>query len=266
MKQEEGWDNEGHSVVHTFPLKAAPLEKSKRFKLSLEDPKYYKEEPGYDPPKEWPEPLPGMLGRSTTLEEIAIQQKVHDLQCKHLEGFGIDACRVYQQSKVQYVLEAITSSDKECPICHEQKADAPAVRAHIRAKHMDVTPFPCPSCDKQFGNNQLLRAHLKTHEDKNKFPCSHEDCKKSFPTLGRYNAHLKTHDPQNFVSCPYCGKVFQDKKNLPDHKKTCQQQPGGRQAASKDFKCEYCPKEYYKKKDLKYHLKHSHASRATQKS
>ena len=75
---------------------------------------------------------------------------------------------------------------------------------------------------------------MKTHADKNKFSCTHEGCTRGFPSQGRLNSHLKTHDPANAVSCKHCGRVFNAKKNLLPHEKTCKHQPGGRAAAVRD--------------------------------
>ena len=48
----------GHRMVEFSPLQHALLEKEPNFKLSEEDPKFYKNEVGYNPVKEWEEPLP----------------------------------------------------------------------------------------------------------------------------------------------------------------------------------------------------------------
>ena len=114
-------DEDGHRMVENFPLSHAPLEKEPRFKLSEEDPKVYKTEVGYYPVKEWEELLP----TSSTSEpassidpaKIRLCQQVHDMQVKVLEAFGIDACRQYEQGKVEHVLEAVQVNDKECPLC-----------------------------------------------------------------------------------------------------------------------------------------------------
>ena len=177
-------------------------------------------------------------------EKVRLCQQVHDLQVEVLASFGIDACRHYQQNKVEHVLEAVQHDDVQCPLCHKGLASGAAIRSHIRSKHMDVTPFVCSKCDKTFGDNQQLRGHMKTHVDKDKFPCTHPGCTRGFPSLGRLNSHLKTHDPTQHVSCKHCGKVFNAKRNLAPHEKTCKQQPGGKKAAVKDKACLFCPKTF----------------------
>ena len=263
-------------MVDFAPLQHAPLEKEANFQLSAEDPKYYKNEVGYHPVKEWAEPLP--IPPSTSTEEpqpafnidpekIRLCQEVHDMQVRVLESFGVDACREYEESKVEHVLEAVQVTDSCCPLCKKPlKGGGTAIKTHIRAKHMRTTPFSCDECSKTFGNNQLLKSHQKTHNQPTQFPCTHQGCNKSYPTKGRLNSHLKTHDPQNFVQCQFCSKTFTAKKNLAPHEKTCKQRPGGKAAVVRDKQCPYCVKSYPHQKDLKYHIDTKHASRAGKKS
>ena len=267
VKHSEFLDEDGHRIVENYPLSHAPLEKEPNFELSGEDPKFYKTEVGYNPVKEWEEPLPTAASSSEPElnidpAKIRLCQQVHDMQVKVLESFGIDACREYEQGKVEHVLEAVQVKDKECPLCKKPlKGGGNAIKSHIRAKHMDVTPFACKVCAKTFGNNQLLRGHMKTHKDK-KFPCTNKDCKLSFPSQGRLNSHLKTHDEKEMVKCQFCPKTFNAKKNLAPHEKTCANNPAGK---VRDKLCPYCPKGYLHQKDLKYHIDHVHASRAGRK-
>ena len=95
-------------------------------------------------------------------------QKVHDLQVEILGAMGVDACREYEHSKVEYIIEAVQADDSSCPLCKKVLKDGAAVRTHLRAKHMDSTPFTCDQCSKSFGDNQLLKSHKKTHTDANK--------------------------------------------------------------------------------------------------
>ena len=221
-------------MVQLFPLQHAPLEKEADFELSQEDPKYYKNEVGYNPVKEWEEPLPTPPSTSTSdttpqfnidPAKIRKYQQIYDMQVKVLEAFGVDACKTYEQNKIENVIEAVQVNDKACPLCKKPlKGGGAAIKSHIRAKHMDTTHFVCDVCNKSFGNNQLLNEHKKTHKEK-KFPCTSKGCKLSFPTQGRLNSHLKTHDAKNVVKCQYCPKTFNAQKNLAPHEKTCANNP-----------------------------------------
>ena len=66
VRHKEYYDDEGHKMVQLSPLQHAPLEKEADFQLSQEDPKYYKNEVGYHPVKEWEEPLPTSPYTSST--------------------------------------------------------------------------------------------------------------------------------------------------------------------------------------------------------
>ena len=260
-------------MVENFPLQHAPLEKEPDFELSQEDPKYYKNEVGYSPVKEWEEPLPTPPSTSAgepeppasniDPEKIKMCQEVHDMQVRILESFGVDACRSFEENKVEHILEAVQVEDDQCPVCKKKlKGGGAAIKTHIRAKHMRSTPFVCGDCSKSFGNNQLLKSHQKTHTQPAQFPCTHKGCKKTYPSKGRLNSHLKEHDPKNTVKCQYCPKTFAGKRNLAPHEKTCNMRPGGKAAAVRDKQCPYCVKAYFHQKDLKYHIATVHPSRA----
>ena len=267
VKKREKRDKDGHIISHTLNLEAAPLQKSSAFKLDLEDPKYYKNELGYSPRKEWDEPLPSsQQGQVATIsqERVKLALQVHHTQVKFLHSLGIDACREYQQTNVQYVLEAVTSKDLSCKLCDKVCASAVSLRSHIRTTHMDTTPFQCGKCKKYFGDNSTYNAHLKVHAAKAaRFPC--DQCDRDYPDQGRLNSHKKVHDISTHVQCRFCGKDISQKKNLATHEKTCPQQPGGKDAAVKDVLCPHCDKTFYHQKDLCYHLNNSHTSRAKQK-
>ena len=130
--------------------------------LKDEEKGIYKKEVGYEPEREWEEELPidedvqPQPGTSTEpdflphafQEKIKLCQQIHDLQVEMLQGFGIDACRQFQQTKIDNIIEAVQPDDTECPLCHKQLKGGLAVKGHLRAKHMDSTPFKCSVCEK----------------------------------------------------------------------------------------------------------------------
>ena len=144
----EHYDDDGHKIVTNHPLGHAPLEKEPEFKLSEEDPKLYKADIGYHPVKEWEEPLPTSSSDEPPVstidpEKVKMCQKVHDLQVEILGAMGVDACREYEHSKVEYIIEAVQADDSSCPLCKKALKGGVAVRTHLRAMHMDSTPFKC---------------------------------------------------------------------------------------------------------------------------
>ena len=97
-------------MVDTFRLEAAALEKGTDFDLEKEDPQHYKDEVGYHPAREWEDiPLPQLATTAQSISQQVIKMalQIHHTQVKFLHSLGIDACREYQQSNVEYVLEAV---------------------------------------------------------------------------------------------------------------------------------------------------------------
>ena len=273
MKKVEREDDDGHIVLDSFPLTAGPLTRSKTFILAEEDPAIYKEDVGFNPPREWPdEPLPVSnkdLLPTVTKKHIQMALSVHHAQVKYLHSLGVDACKEYAAQRVDYILEEVVAGDVKCKVCGESKSSTQSLKNHIRARHMETTPYECKTCHKYFGDSSTHKAHLKKHQkgpDVEKFPCDFEGCSKVYSNQSRLTQHKKIHDPANHVACKWCGKVFNAKKNCTTHEKSCDKQPGGRKGVPRDIKCEFCPKDFIHQKDYKYHLKTAHASRAGKKT
>ena len=266
VKQKDRWDEDNRKVVDYYRLDVEPLKKGKGFDLAAEDPAYYKNEVGYSPDREWEnEPLPSLEGAAQSISSSVIKMalEVHHSQVKFLHSLGVDACREFQQTNVEYILEAVQPNQTLCSICNTDQASTQALRGHIRSKHLDATPWKCNQCDKFFGDNSTYKSHLKIHQHPNQHKC--DVCDKGYPSLSRLNAHKKVHDPSTYVNCKWCDKQFRNKKNLPPHEKTCKKQPGGRDAAVRDKKCPYCDSDYFHQKDLTHHISEKHKSRAHQK-
>ena len=254
-------------MVDTYRLEAVPLEKGSDFDLEKEDPQHYKDEIGYHPAREWEDiPLTQLATapQSISKQVIKMALQVHHTQVKFLHFLGIDACREYQQTNVEYVLEAVQPGEVKCKVCGEEKSSTQALKGHIRAKHMDATPYHCKECQKYFGDNSTYIAHKKIHDQSSKVV--YGTCQRVFPLQSRLTQHAKTHDVSKQVQCQYCNKTFNAKKNLAPHEKTCGQQPGGKKAAVGDKICQFCPKAFFHQKDLNYHVKNTHKSHARQKS
>ena len=182
-KHIEWWDEDGHRVVDTFTLEAAPLKCSTNFVLVDEDPKYYKDDLGHNPRKEWDEPLP--VAKSTdpvptvSDQHIKMALEIHHSQVKYLHSLGVDACKEYSQQRVDYILEAVVAGDLVCKVCGSTKKSTQSLRSHIRARHMESTPYECKTCNKFFRDNSTYTAHKKKHDPKaKKFPCTEDNCQK----------------------------------------------------------------------------------------
>ena len=170
---------------------------------------------------------------------------------------GIDLCKDMEDTENQFVLEAVQAKEKDCLICQKKCHNTQRLRAHIRAQHMNQTPFHCAECDKYFGDSNTLKLHNRKHDpDATVFPCDHEGYDKVFREKGRLTQHKKIHNPQfNDVPCKFaCGSKFTEKKNRVAHEKYCSKNP----ALPLRSQCPYCPKDFGRLKDLKKHVKKHH--------
>ena len=133
VKQTEQWDVDGHKVVDTYRLEAAPLKKGSDFDLEKEDPQHYKDEIGYHPAREWEDiPLPQLATTAQSISQQVIKMalQVHHTQVKFLHSLGIDACREYQQSNVEYVLEAVQPGEYMQGVWGEEVINSSSERSH----------------------------------------------------------------------------------------------------------------------------------------
>ena len=120
--------------------------------------------------------------------------------------------------KVEYVLEAVQPKDTECPICKEPLSSGVRIKAHIRAKHMDITEFQCKECLKSFGDNQTLIYHERSHDPAARVHVC-DQCGKSNVIQSRLTEHWKVHLPENIDQpCKFCGKKIKEIKNLRAHR------------------------------------------------
>ena len=196
---------DGVDRIYTYALECAPLQKSKCFDLTKDDPKIYSEEDlvGYNPEREWkniPLPQPSAAA-AQSVQQVSIPDEVikkaqnqHDALCKWMKTAGIDLCKDMEDTENQFVLEAVQAKEKDCPICQKKCHNTQRLRAHIRTQHMNQTPFHCADCDKYFGDNNTLKLHNRKHDpDATVFACDEEDCDKVFREKGRLTQHKKLH-------------------------------------------------------------------------
>ena len=109
---------DGVDRIYTQALECAPLQKSKQFDLSKEDPKTYSKEDlvGYSPDREWkniPLPQPSAAAAQSVQpvsipgEVVKKAQNQHDVLCKWMKTAGVDLCKDMENTENQFVLEAV---------------------------------------------------------------------------------------------------------------------------------------------------------------
>ena len=256
-------------MVDTYALECLPLEPSATWKLAEEDPLVYirEDREGYNPARQWSsEPYPRVPEPTRSTDPVpepapALDLKqplaMHHLMVDYCLSLGEDPCRNYQATKVSNIVESIVAGDKECSICHEKLSNTQRLRAHVRAQHMDETPFHCDECDRHFGDKSTLNLYMRKH-DKDAPTHACPTCQKPFTVKSRMKEHEKSHLLENLDQpCQFCGKKIRELKNLRQHERNCKQNPNKETRKQ----CPYCPKDYQQKKDLRHHVKTSHASR-----
>ena len=256
-------------MVDTFALECEDLEPSANWTLAGEDPLVYLNEDreGYNPARQWPQqPFPTVPEPATPTDPVPEASPTIDLKqplaMHHLLtdwclSLGEDPCRLYQLQKVSHLLEAVQAKTTECPVCHDKLSNTQRLRAHIRAKHMEVTPHHCEPCNRYFGDAATLNLHKRKH-DKDAVTYACPTCNKVYTVKSRLTEHLKSHLPENLNQpCRYCGTVIKEKKNLKSHEANCKSNTQKKPR----IKCPYCTRDYQQKKDLKVHVKNHHESR-----
>ena len=225
---------------------------------------------GYNPSRQWPDlPLPTLPPDAPEQEappafdpeKVKCAMAVHHLQTDFLKGLGFDPCKEYAENQVTSILEAVMPHDKRCPICKEELFNTQRLKAHLRAKHMEKTPFYCSICDKYFGDKATLNLHNRKHDTNCPlFICN--TCQKVFTVQSRLREHQKSHLPQNIDQpCRHCGKTIKERKNLVNHEKFCKMNP----EPPARLQCPYCARSYIQKKDLRKHCKDHHKGRDWEK-
>ena len=115
--------------LYTHALECQPLEKSRKFVLSKEDPQLYSNEDltGFQPDREWPDiPLPALKPQDRARAPVIVPEEVirkaqsqHDVLVDWIKVVGVDLCHEMEHMQNQHILEAVVAKQKECDICHK---------------------------------------------------------------------------------------------------------------------------------------------------
>ena len=272
----------GNSVeYHPMLLDVAPMERVAGWTLEGEDPKLYTPDqlwkggrrewpdipfptptaPQGARPKEVPQPEPeeeeelqarGPFHRSDPQMKDLLE--IHHSLVKLLKTMGVDACKDYQSTRLQSILENIQSTDLECRVCGKVYKTAAKMKRHFRKRHIGITKYQCNQCQKYYTDAGSLKTHMASHDaSKNPFSC--KKCSKTFPTKGQLGQHIPSHDDKGKFVCKFagCGKKFKWKKGKKEHQAKCDFNPDV--ADQPPHKCpgEGCPKGYWDHRSLLRH-------------
>ena len=230
-------------------MECAPLEKVGGWSLDTEDPSLYTPEKLWKGSRrEWPEiPLPGYAAPSRATgaipkpgtsteeeEEITSQQRgphhpdkeqikelleIHHSITNVLKSMGHDACKLYQESRMELVLDQIKSTDLDCKICGKHYKRSSRMKNHFRRRHLGKTKHQCPTCHKFYTDGSSLRNHMNTHDEK-QFPYACTKCSKTYSTKSKLAQHTPVHDKAQYA-CKFtdlgCEKEYKWPKGKKEH-------------------------------------------------
>ena len=174
------------------------MAKSVNFNLEEEDGDIYSDTemdmPGYEPPRSFEdEPIPTSAA-PVDEEQLEKDQKAkenllqtHKILVDTGKSLGLDLCKKYKESKVEFMIIQITAGQTDCPICKKKLKKTSRLKEHMNQHLLD----PKFVCNKGFGERQGCNRHLLAHKPHNKYKCDY--CTMYFDTVGHKNQHQLKH-------------------------------------------------------------------------
>ncbi|XP_069499072.1 zinc finger protein 397-like [Ambystoma mexicanum] len=112
-----------------------------------------------------------------------------------------------------------TFADKSSYLCHQN--------CHFR-------PHKCPYCEKSFFQSSQLETHLKSHMNKDVFPCN--ACDKCFTIKSNLLIHKRSHLGERPFKCTVCDKNFIHRSHLYTHQRS--------HTGERPYECTECGKRF----------------------
>lgn len=218
----------------------------------------------------------------------------------------------YQQASEEQPQQYAASYQQQQPYMQRPQQQSPTLLSshQLSAPFSTQAPSSCPKCCKTFKTRRSLLRHLRLScygdaSAPKKFACSRcgmsflstytldlhmqsntcttsvkqmrcPVCVRSFSSVEGLKRHLVIHSHDKPFSCHSCSQVFQNPKDLEDHKKSAhgvvQQEQGLLSEESREeititsnnrlfkfFRCNMCPRMYHSMKSLKEHRKKVHS-------
>ena len=142
-------------------LTAAKLAKSANFNLEEEDGDIYSDTemdmPGYEPPRSFEDESIPTSAAPMDEEQLEKDQKTkenllqtHKILVDTGKSLGLDLCKKYKESKVEFMISQITAGQTDCPICKKKLKKTSRLKEHMN-QHLVDPKFVCPECNKGFG-------------------------------------------------------------------------------------------------------------------
>ena len=92
--------------------------------------------------------------------------EIHHSLTKLLQTMGVDPCKEYENSKLENILEKISSADLACRVCGKVYSSSSRMKNHFRKRHLGKTKHQCKICKKYYTDPGSLRVmkHPMTHQ------------------------------------------------------------------------------------------------------
>ena len=129
-----------------------------------------------------------------------------------------------------------------CPRCKLDQKTHSRLITHVKKYHEDIFNFLCKKCDRGFITRDGWKTHMKSHDDEAKRLKCPKGCKQTFVDKKSLKGHMRKIHPEGGIKdlpCPFkdCGKIFYNKTNLDQHKRSCKKNPN-----REELFCHICDK------------------------
>ena len=147
------------------------------------------------------------------VEELAKKMKNLDKQSNASKELKTLEKKVDQsEKKIDELVKRVDDKSNEkkvdslkCKKCDKSFSDNSDLSKHVLVSHNKLKE--CKLCEQKFPLNVDLEVHLKTHEEKESFPCN--KCDKVFVLKWRLKKHEEGHEQENAKFCHF----FNNEKN-----------------------------------------------------
>ncbi|XP_017031746.2 zinc finger protein 567 [Drosophila kikkawai] len=186
--------------------------------------------------------------RFATRSHLQYHLSSHENQSKH--SCSVCHKRFKQQVVLKRHMRTHNTELHVCPHCQKEFRRESSLNDHLAA-HSDLgLPYKCELCSKQFQNKANLNQHCRKH-DKNSVRHKCKVCQKSFLRQSTLRLHMKRHSNRERLSCPLCGRSYNDADALARHQK--QHMTGG-----KRYRCAQCEITVNRKDNMLRHMRSMH--------
>ena len=195
----------GSKVHHQHRLLSClDLSTEGQYSVKNEDAAIYSDGEDDPMPRAWPDLELPKPPAAAEIMPPAIKQLIkdmmlqHDMACKVLDRFGINACKEHQKSSAVAVLAQVRRGNTLCSICGHSFNSTQFLRTHLK----------CNKCDYSAGDSYSLKLHSRIHDPEGrKFKCDFAGCGRVYNTKGHLNKHQKIYTLWQRLFWHVCAEV-----------------------------------------------------------